>query len=436
MWLYKSIFYQIYPIGFCGAAHENNGIVKDNITKVIDWIPHFETLGVDAILFNPIFESDTHGYDTKDYTKIDTRLGTNSDFKQVCASLKQHNIKIVLDGVFNHVGRGFWAFQDVLQNRENSQYKHWFHINFDSNSNYNDGFWYEGWEGHFELVKLNLKNPQVTEYLFDCIKNWIHEFDIDGLRLDVAYSLDFDFMRNLRNVCCEIKPDFALIGEVLFGDYNLIVNENMLHSCTNYECYKGLFSSMNDKNMFEIAHSLQRQFGSEGWCIYRDKHLMSFVDNHDVSRIHSILNDKNTINAVYAVLMGMPGVPCIYYGSEWAQPGEKSQGDDWHLRPCFNEPMPNELTAIIAKLINIRKNSNALCYGNYKNVVINSTSLLFKRQCDNEVYIVAVNIKNEDANFNNDELHGNWLNVLTNETVNLNGSLNLSSYGFIYLKNI
>lgn len=174
------------------------------------------------------------------------------------------------------------------------QYKDWFHISFDGNSAYNDGFWYEGWEGHFELVKLNLQNPAVVDYLLDCVKMWIEEFGIDGLRLDVAYCLDHNFMRRLRSFCEELKLGFALIGEVLFGDYNLIVNDEMLHSCTNYECYKGIFSSFNCMNLFEIAHSLNRQFGPEQWCIYRGKHLMTFVDNHDVTRIASILTNKES----------------------------------------------------------------------------------------------------------------------------------------------
>ena len=184
----------------------------------------------------------------------------------------------------------------MQEKKWDSPYKDWFHISFDGNSCYDDGFWYEGWEGHFELVKLNLQNPAVVDYLMECVKYWIDEFDIDGLRLDVAYSLDHNFMRRLRSYTQELKPDFALIGEVLFGDYNIIVNDEMLHSCTNYECYKGLYSSFNCMNMFEIAHSLHRQFGSDQWCIYRGKHLMTFVDNHDVTRLASILTNKKHIH--------------------------------------------------------------------------------------------------------------------------------------------
>ena len=169
------------------------------------------------------------------------------------------------------------------------------------------------------MVKLNLQNPAVTDYLLNCVKNWVEMFDIDGLRLDVAYSLDQNFMKRLCSFTKELKPDFALIGEVLFGDYNLIVNDEMLHSCTNYECYKGLYSSFNDMNLFEIAHSLNRQFGPEQWCIYRGKHLMTFADNHDVTRLASILKNPAHLPLVYGVLFGMPGIPCIYYGSEWGE---------------------------------------------------------------------------------------------------------------------
>ena len=144
MWAYESVFYQIYPLGFCGAPKQNDGILTPRIQKVTSWIPHILDCGANAIYFSPLFESDAHGYDTRDYRKLDCRLGTNEDFAAVCRELHQNGIKVVLDGVFNHVGRGFWAFQDVLKHRENSPYKDWFHINFGGNDGYNDGLWYEG----------------------------------------------------------------------------------------------------------------------------------------------------------------------------------------------------------------------------------------------------------------------------------------------------
>ncbi len=434
MWAYNSVFYQIYPIGFCGAPTSNDGVCVPRIRKITDWTTYFQNLGVDSILLNPIFESDNHGYDTRDFKKIDCRLGTNQDFADVCKHLHAHSIKIVLDGVFNHVGRGFWAFQDVQEKKWDSMYKDWFYINFDGNTGCNDGFYYEGWEGHYELVKLNLRNPAVVDYLLECVKYWVDEFDIDGLRLDVAYSLDHDFMRRLRSFCESLKPGFALIGEVLFGDYNLIVNDQMLHSCTNYECYKGIFSSLNDMNFFEIGYSLNRQFGPEQWCLYRGKHLMTFVDNHDVTRLASILKEKNHIPVAYGLLMGMPGIPCLYYGSEWAQEGVKAPDNDYALRPCIDAPLPNDLTEYIKKLISIRQNSDALCNGSYYNIVMQNHYLIFERRTDNERVLVAINASADTQTANHPSFHGNYKELITDESGAINGVLNLPPYSVQYLK--
>ena len=434
MWAYEGIFYQIYPIEFCGAPTANDGKTVSRILKLKDWSSYLESLGISSILLNPIFESDNHGYDTRDYKKIDCRLGTNEDFAEVCKDLHAHNVKIVLDGVFNHVGRGFWAFKDVQEKKWDSPYKDWFCINFDGNSCYNDGFWYEGWEGHFELVKLNLANSAVVDYLLECVKGWIDEFDIDGLRLDVAYCLDRNFMKRLRSFCQELKPDFALIGEVLFGDYNQIVNDEMLHSCTNYECYKGIYSSFNSMNMFEIAHSLNRQYGPEQWCIYRGKHLMSFVDNHDVTRIASILTNKNHLPLTYGLLLGMPGVPCIYYGSEWGEEGVKAPNNDYALRPCFEEPKPNELTEEIKKMIHVRTGSNALCHGSYRNVVLTNHQLIFERRTDDERMLVAINASDAPFTAHNGELGGTMTDLLTGNEIQMSGQLEMPPYSVQYLK--
>ncbi|MBC5690459.1 maltodextrin glucosidase [Mediterraneibacter sp. NSJ-55] len=434
MWAYNETFYQIYPIGFCGAPIHNDGVCIPRIRKIGEWSEYLEHLGIGSIILNPVFESDNHGYDTRDFKQIDCRLGTNDDFKEVCKALHEHHVKIILDGVFNHVGRGFWAFLDVQEKKWDSPYKDWFHINFDGNSGYNDGFWYEGWEGHFELVKLNLQNPEVKNYLLDCVKFWIDTFDIDGLRLDVAYSLDHDFMRSLRSFCEAAKPGFALIGEVLFGDYNLIVNDEMLHSCTNYECYKGIYSSFNSMNLFEIAHSLNRQYGKEQWCLYRGKHLMNFADNHDVTRIASILTNKNHLPLAYGILFGMPGIPCIYYGSEWGEAGEKAPDNDYALRPCFEEPKPNELTDFIRTLISIRKNSTALCSGDYENLVITNHQLIFERQTEEEKILVAVNASENPYTAYDHRLYGDFLELITGEKETLNGQCCLEPYSIKYYK--
>lgn len=434
MWAYESVFYQIYPLGFCGAPFENDGIQEHRILKVIDWIPHIQKLGINAIYFSPVFESDTHGYNTRDYTKIDCRLGTNADFKQVCDALHAAGIKVVLDGVFNHVGRGFWAFQDVLKNRENSRYKDWFaRIAFDGNSNYNDGLWYEGWEGNYDLVKLNLRNEEVIRHILSCVQGWVDEFDIDGLRLDVCYCLDRDFLKRLRSFANQVKPDFFLLGELLHGDYNQFVNDEMCHSATNYECYKGLFSSFNSMNMFEIVHSLLRQFGPETWTLYKGKHLLSFVDNHDVSRIASNLTNEKHLPLIYAMAFGMPGIPCVYYGSEWGAKANKSEGDP-ALRACFDAPVENELTAWIAKLAAAKKNSHALNYGAFRSLVLTNRQCIFEREADGERVLVAVNADDQPYTAHFDARAGRAVDLITGEPHDFGGGSELPPYSAYFWK--
>lgn len=401
MWFNKSVIYQIYPFGFVGAPTENDGVLSHRILKVIDFVPHLKKLGIDCVYFCPVFESSAHGYDTSDFTKIDVRLGTNDDFKKMCDTLHENGIRVVLDGVFNHVGRDFFAFKDVREHKWDSRYKDWFYINFDGNSAYNDGFWYEGWEGHFELVKLNLDNPEVKNYLFECVGGWMDEFKIDGLRLDVAYMLNRQFMRELRSFTLSKNPEFFLAGEMIHGDYNQIVNNEMLHSATNYECFKGIHSSLNSMNMFEISYSLNRQFGNENWCLYRGMHLVSFVDNHDVTRIASNLVNKNHLPIAFGLLMAMPGIPCIYYGSEWGIEGKKEDGDS-ALRPCVDKPKWNDLSEFIAKLITAHKESDALCNGSYENLHVTNKQLVFERKTDAERVIVMINLDENEyiAHFN------------------------------------
>lgn len=433
MWAYESVFYQIYPLGFCGAPFENDGILTPRIRKVIDWIPHIKNLGANAIYFSPVFESDTHGYNTRDFRKIDVRLGTNEDFTDVCQALHKEGIKVVLDGVFNHVGRGFWAFQDVLEKRWDSPYKDWFHISFDGNSNYNDGLWYEGWEGNYDLVKLNLCHPDVKQHIFDSIRSWVEEFDIDGLRLDVAYCLDENFVRELRAFCDSLKPDFFLVGEMLHGDYNRLMNDSMLHSATNYECYKGLFSSFNSMNMFEIIHSLLRQFGPENWTLYRGKHLLCFVDNHDVSRIASNLTNEQHLPLIYALCFGMPGIPCVYYGSEWGAKANKSEGDP-ALRACFDAPVENDLTAWISKLAAAKKASNALNYGDFRSVVLTNRQCIFERKTDSERVLVAINADNVPYTAHFDAGCGTAVDLITGNTHDFGGGSELPPYSAFFWK--
>lgn len=428
MWYDESVMYQIYPLGYVGAPECNDGVVEHRILKIKEHIPHFVKLGCNLIYFCPIFESCKHGYDTTDYRKVDCRLGTNEDFKILCEELHKNGIRVIIDGVFNHVGRDFFAFKDVREHKNNSVYKDWFCINFDGNSSFDDGFDYECWEGHNSLVKLNLNNPSVKEYLFASIKMWIDEFGIDGLRLDVAYMLEKNFMKELRSFTQQIKPDFFLVGEMIHGDYNGIVNNEMLHSATNYECYKGIYSSFNEMNMCEISYSLNRQFGGESWCLYTGKNMVSFIDNHDVSRIASVLTNKNHLKLAFGLMFTMPGIPCVYYGSEWGEEGMKVEGTDKFLRPMVQEPKFEVLTEFVAKLCKIRGSNKVLAYGDFANLHTTNHQYVFERKLDNKRIIVMLNASDSgyDLNYNFDISSG--IDLISNKTISLSSTINLEPY--------
>lgn len=396
-WVNESVFYHIYPLGFCGAPARNEGGASvPRIEKVLEWIPHLKSLHVNAVYIGPLFESGEHGYDTNDYYQIDRRLGDNQTFKKVCDALHENGIRIVLDGVFNHVGREFWAFQDVRKEKQSSRYCNWFqNLNFGGNSPLGDPFWYEGWRGHFNLVKLNLQNPEVVDHLLGAVGMWMDEFGIDGLRLDAADCVDMGFFCRLREFCRAKRDDFWLMGEIIHGDYNRWANPNMLDTVTNYECHKGLYSSHNDHNYFEIAYSLNRQSGGNGG-IYRSLCLYNFVDNHDVNRLASLLRDQEHLFNVYTLLYTMPGVPSVYYGSEWGVRGEKQGGSDAGMRPCLELgaiPGANSrLLAHLQKIGGFRRALTALQYGAYEQTLVKNEQFAFRRACDGQAVYVALNL--------------------------------------------
>lgn len=426
-WYEKAAVYHIYPLGYCGCEKSNDFSSEPShaILKVIDQIPDIKKMGFTAIYFGPVFESSAHGYDTADYTKIDRRLGTNEDFAKVCEELHKNDIKVVLDGVFNHVGREFWAFKDVREKKFSSQYKDWFHVR-EGNSGYNDGFYYEGWEGHYELVKLNLWNGDVKNYIKECITGWVKEFGIDGLRLDVAYCLEPQFLKELRGHCKWLREDFWLLGETLHGDYNRWMNPEMLDSVTNYECYKGIYSSFNSMNMFEIAHSLNRQFGKEQWCLYRGKLLYCFADNHDVSRLATILTNKAHLPLVYTLLFTMPGIPSVYYMSEFSEEGDKHHGDDALRRP-YEKRDETELTKHISALAKIHTENAALCVGDYTQLQLTNRQYAFARHTDGNTVVTMINADDKDFGFNVN-YGGGWRDAVTGEAIDLSQQIVLGAY--------
>lgn len=403
-WAHDAIFYHIYPLGLCGAPHHNNfsDPARPRLAAIAQWIEHFKTLRVNALYLGPLFESTAHGYDTADYYWVDRRLGDNETLAQLVSALHENGIRVILDGVFHHVGRNFWAFRDLQANGEASAYRDWFvGVDFSRRSPYGDAFAYEGWSGHYDLVKLNLRHPEVRAHLFGAVRQWVEQFKIDGLRLDVAEIIDPDFLTELARFCRDLDPQFWLLGEVIHGDYRRWVNPSMLDSVTNYECYKGLYSSLNDRNYFEIGYALNRQFGPNG--IYQHQPLYAFADNHDVNRVAGTLHNSAHLYPLYALLFTMPGVPSIYYGSEWGITGAKQGNDDWALRPQINlSEMSNnaaqpDLPAAIARFAQIRHEQIALRRGSYQQLLVAHEQLAFARQYGDQYVVVVLNAANTPA---------------------------------------
>lgn len=428
-WYDEAVFYHIYPLGLADAPKENSyGEPQHRLNTLVPWISHVKEIGCNAIYIGPLFESVGHGYETTDYKKLDSRLGTNEDLADFVAKCHEQGIRVILDGVFNHTGRDFFAFQDIKKNRESSPYKDWYcNVNFWGNNEYNDGFSYENWGGYNLLVKLNQHNPAVRDYICDVIRFWVSEFDIDGIRLDAADVLDFEYMKALRHVANEVKPEFWLMGEVIHGDYTRWVNEGTLHSVTNYTLHKALYSGHNDHNYFEIAHTVKRLYDMGGSRPDGLK-LYNFVDNHDVERIYTKLNNKAHFTPVHILLYTLPGVPSIYYGSEFGIEGRKERFSDASLRPALSldsyadAVTKNPCTQLIAALGRIRQNSDALSYGGYQELLLTNRQYAFARNYNGQSAIVTVN--NDDSDYVMTLRAGDaaeYIGALSGQKVSVNG---------------
>ena len=423
-WFDEAVFYHIYPLGMTGAPKENDyGEPVHRLNTLIPWISHIRKSGFNALYIGPLFESVGHGYETTDYKKLDSRLGTNKDLTYFVAKCHEQGVRVILDGVFNHTGRDFFAFKDIREKRENSQYKDWYkNVNFWGNNEYNDGFSYENWGGYNLLAKLNQHNQAVKDYICDVIRFWVSEFDIDGIRLDAADVLDFSYMQALRGVANEVKEDFWLMGEVIHGDYNRWVNEGTLHSVTNYHLHKALYSGHNDHNYFEIAHTVKRLYEMGGNRPEGLK-LYNFVDNHDVERIYTKLKNKQHFVPVHILLYTLPGVPSVYYGSEFGIEGAKQKGSDDSLRPAIDiekyisYAQNNPCAKLISALGKIRRQTKALSYGNYKELLLTNKQYAFSR----DDVIVTVNNDDSDAQINLPASCGEYVGALSGEKITSDG---------------
>ena len=421
-WYDEAVFYHIYPLGLTGAPRQNDyGEPVHRLNTLLPWIGHVKKLGFTAIYIGPLFQSVGHGYETTDYCLLDSRLGTNEDLTAFVAACHEAGLKVIFDGVFNHTGRDFFAFKDLQARRENSPYCDWYcNVNFWGNNEYNDGFSYANWGGYNLLVKLNQQNPDVRDYICDVIRFWVSEFDVDGIRLDAADVLDFEFMKALRRTADEVKPDFWLMGEVIHGDYSRWANENTLHSVTNYTLHKALYSGHNDHNYFEIAHTVQRTNG----MVPAHIKLYNFVDNHDVERIHTKLMNKGHILPVHILLYTLPGIPSVYYGSEFGIDGRKEHGSDDSLRPYIDlndhlgDDRDNPCTRLIADLGRIHREwKQDLVHGDFRQLCLTNQQYAYARGR----LIVAVNNSDGEAWINTEASARAYVGLLSGRRIESGG---------------
>jgi len=431
-WFEEGTMYQIYPLGspggkpgqgggfFGDVPAENDGTSRptDSLLRIREYYEHFQKLGVTAIYFSPIFESETHGYDTVDYYMIDRRVGSLNDFKAIVQELHEIGIKVILDGVFNHTGRKFFAFKDIMEKGEKwqtSQYKDWYFI-AEGNSTYGDKFAYRSWEGHEEIPELNVENEEVRKYLFDVGKFWLTEVGVDGWRLDVAHELPPSFWRDFRTACTEANPEHILLGEVIHGDYNTWVgpNKGLLHSGTNYQLSKALWSSLKEKNFYELEHSFARDA-----ALYREMSLVNFLSNHDVARVATLLKDDHMYAYLaHFLLFTVRGIPCIYYGDELMVEGVKEESDA-ALRCTMPSPDPTtwsgqaaDLVSKVSALSALRTENPALTWGNLNCMYVKNQELVFSRSCDTprrQMLFVAVNSGLEHQHVELENLGNNGL---------------------------
>lgn len=389
-------FYHLFPLGCLGAPRVNPGMGDPvpRLENLAPWLDHIAVLGLGGLLLGPVCESATHGYDILDLRRIDRRLGSDADLARLVASAHARGIKVMLDGVFNHVGRGHWAFQDVLAKGRGSRFADWFILDFAKPGPRGESFHYGTWRGHDILVTLNTQNPETREYLFATAEGWIDAYDIDGIRLDAADVLSLGFQAELAARCRAKRPDFWLLAEVIHGDYRRWTDAGN-DSVTNYVLHKALWSAFNDGNMFELAHTLDRQFGPKGTL--RGLPLASFLDNHDTPRIASKLKHAVHLAPLQVLLFGLPGVPFVYYGSEAGIAGEHHETDhDWPLRPALQPgdlgalPHP-ELMPLIAALARARAAHPALREGDYQALHVAPRAFACLRRAGDDLAVVAVN---------------------------------------------
>lgn len=345
-WIRDAICWQVYPLGFCGApraredlgGEEYGGADGENVVhrlpRLLGWLDHLVSLGANVLLLNPVFDSVSHGYDTLEHRRLDPRLGDETDFDALVEACHARGIRVVLDGVFNHVSHLHPVARRAIAAGPGTEDGD--RIRWSGTSPY-------GFEGNADLLELDLTDAVIQDRIVEIMERWL-ERGADGWRLDAMYAAGADAWAPILERVRAAHPEAWLLGEVIHGDYPAFADASGADSITQYELWKAIWSGLRDHNLFELAHALGRHqdfLNATGGA-----HPQTFVGNHDTTRIASQLGDGRDLAAAYALLALLPGIPTVYAGDEFGATGtkEEREGGDDAIRPWF-PGAPDEVVA-------------------------------------------------------------------------------------------
>jgi glycosidase len=385
-WVEHAIWWQVYPLGFVGAYPADPPPTADEhrLRRIVDWLDHAVELGASGVALGPLFASHTHGYDTTDHYRIDPRLGDGADFDQMIADAHKRGLRVLLDGVFNHVAKDF-AQTSWFRKRGNS---------------------FDTFEGHGELIALDHDNPDVVAYTVDVMTHWLKR-GADGWRLDAAYAVPDRFWAQVLPRVRQAHPDAWFVGEVIHGDYSERVRASGFDSVTQYELWKAIWSSLNDANFHELDWALVRH--NE---FLDDFVPMTFVGNHDVTRIASQLDNTRHLEHALVILLTTGGTPSVYAGDESGYRGVKEErfGGDDAVRPEFTAPLMgvdehgHDVYRLHQYLIGLRRRHPWLHTARTSPLRLTSTQYVYATRNGSDVLLVALNIDDEPLSLSLPEL--------------------------------
>ena len=427
-WVEHVIWWQVYPLGFVGAfpADPAPTVEEHRLGRVTAWLDHALELGASGIALGPVFASRTHGYDTTDHYRIDPRLGDDGDFDALVDAARARGMRILLDGVFNHVGTDFDRYRDAVSGGDAS----WFRKR---------GKEFETFEGHDGLIALDHDNSDVADYTVDVMKHWLRR-GADGWRLDAAYAVSPRFWRRVLPHVRADFPDAWFVGEVIHGDYTGIAQAATFDSVTQYELWKAIWSSLNDGNFHELDWALRRH----------DEFLdglipMTFIGNHDVTRIASQLTDVRHVEHALVVLLTTAGTPSVYAGDEWAYRGVKEErfGGDDAVRPEFAahpdqaNPLGHDTFRLHQHLIGLRRRNPWLHTARTDTLRLTNDQYVYRVAHGDRALLVALNVGDSALDVSTSELGADRAQVVAGSGMPAEGEidrLSVAPHGWCVLQ--